>query len=115
MAASRIEGIFVPNMVPFDKDGKVNEPELRRYVNWLIEQGAPWAVSQRHDRRVRPLHGRRAASGMIAVIVEEVRGPHPDHRRRRRSQRPRDAARLASTTPASACGRARSWPPITTR
>ena len=36
MAASRIQGIFVPNMVPLDKEGEVNQPELRRYINWLI-------------------------------------------------------------------------------
>ena len=76
MAASRIQGIFVPNMIPFDKDGKVNEPELRRYINWLIAQGAHGLypngttgefirLSTEERRRV------------IAVIVEEVAGRIP--------------------------------------
>jgi dihydrodipicolinate synthase/N-acetylneuraminate lyase len=35
----RLRGIFTPNIVPLDKDGNINEPELRRYVDWLIDRG----------------------------------------------------------------------------
>lgn len=35
----RLEGIFTPNMVPLDERGNVNEAELRRYVDWLIDRG----------------------------------------------------------------------------
>jgi len=35
----KIRGIFTPNMVPLDERGNINEPELRRYVDWLIERG----------------------------------------------------------------------------
>ncbi len=34
-----IRGIFTPNIVPLRDDGSINEPELRRYVRWLIDQG----------------------------------------------------------------------------
>ncbi len=34
-----IEGIFVPSAVPFDESGRINEHELRRLTNWLIEKG----------------------------------------------------------------------------
>ena len=34
-----IRGIFTPNIVPLDADRKINEPELRRYVDWLIGRG----------------------------------------------------------------------------
>ncbi len=34
-----IRGIFTPNLVPFLDDGRINEPELRRLINWLIEKG----------------------------------------------------------------------------
>src|SRR5687768_12610136 len=37
--ASKLEGIFTPNMVPLDERGDINEAELRRYVDWLIQQG----------------------------------------------------------------------------
>ena len=37
--ATRLQGIFTPNLVPLDNAGEINEPELRRYVDWLIERG----------------------------------------------------------------------------
>lgn len=36
---TRLTGIFTPNLVPFDDRGDINESELRRYVDWLIERG----------------------------------------------------------------------------
>lgn len=35
----KIQGILTPNIVPFNADRSINEGELRRYVNWLIEKG----------------------------------------------------------------------------
>jgi len=37
--AEKLRGIFTPNMVPLDAQGRINEAELRRYVDWLIAQG----------------------------------------------------------------------------
>ena len=37
--AERITGIFTPNIVPLDDRRQIDEPELRRYVDWLIERG----------------------------------------------------------------------------
>lgn len=37
--AARLTGIFTPNMVPLDTRGEINESELRRYTNWLIQKG----------------------------------------------------------------------------
>jgi 4-hydroxy-tetrahydrodipicolinate synthase len=39
MSANRLTGIFTPNLVPQHADGEINEAELRRYVDWLIERG----------------------------------------------------------------------------
>ncbi|HZZ42564.1 MAG TPA: dihydrodipicolinate synthase family protein [Tepidisphaeraceae bacterium] len=36
---TRLEGIFTPHMVPLDQHGEINEAELRRYIDWLIERG----------------------------------------------------------------------------
>lgn len=36
---ARLAGIFTPNIVPLDDRGDINEPELRRYVDWLIDRG----------------------------------------------------------------------------
>ena len=38
-SSQRLSGIFTPNMVPLDSSGQINESELRRYVDWLIEKG----------------------------------------------------------------------------
>ena len=35
----KLHGIFTPNMVPLNDSGRIDEPELRRYVDWLIAGG----------------------------------------------------------------------------
>ncbi|MBL8223198.1 MAG: dihydrodipicolinate synthase family protein, partial [Bryobacterales bacterium] len=35
----KIEGIFTPLLVPLDEQDRINEPELRRFVSWLIDHG----------------------------------------------------------------------------
>lgn len=37
--SNRLKGIFTPNLVPLDSKGEINEGELRKYVDWLIERG----------------------------------------------------------------------------
>src|SRR5262245_27704885 len=39
MNSGKLQGIFTPNVVPLDSAGQINEAELRRYVDWLIERG----------------------------------------------------------------------------
>jgi 2-dehydro-3-deoxy-D-pentonate aldolase len=34
-----LRGVFTPNMTPLDDRGEINEAELRRYVDWLIDRG----------------------------------------------------------------------------
>ncbi len=36
---AKITGIFAPHMVPLDGGGRIDEAELRRYVDWLIAKG----------------------------------------------------------------------------
>ena len=35
----RFTGIYCPNVVPLDEAGEIDEPELRVYVDWLIDRG----------------------------------------------------------------------------
>lgn len=37
--ADKIEGIFTPHVVPLDAGGRIEEVELRRYLDWLIQKG----------------------------------------------------------------------------
>jgi len=39
MKSAPIQGIFTPNVVPLYDDHQINEEELRRYTDWLIEKG----------------------------------------------------------------------------
>ena len=37
--AEKIQGIFCPHMVPLDQTGSINETELRRLIDFLVEHG----------------------------------------------------------------------------
>src|SRR5947208_11579574 len=37
--SQRLSGIFTPHVIPLDARGQINEDELRRYIDWLIERG----------------------------------------------------------------------------
>jgi dihydrodipicolinate synthase/N-acetylneuraminate lyase len=39
LMADKITGILTPHMVPLDSKGGIDESELRRYVDWLIDRG----------------------------------------------------------------------------
>ena len=39
MTSRPLRGVFTPNLVPLDDRGDVDEGELRRYVDWLIDRG----------------------------------------------------------------------------
>ncbi|MEX1119893.1 MAG: dihydrodipicolinate synthase family protein, partial [Terrimicrobiaceae bacterium] len=34
-----LQGIFVPNIVPYHKDGTIHEEELRRIIRWIGGKG----------------------------------------------------------------------------
>lgn len=39
MKNQSLKGIFTPNMVPLDAQGRIDEAELARYIEWLINSG----------------------------------------------------------------------------
>src|SRR5436190_12651103 len=73
---SRLTGIFTPNLVPFDAHGEINEPELRRYVDWLIDRGVHGLYpngSTGEFTRFTVEERRR----IIAIVVDQTRGRVP--------------------------------------
>jgi 4-hydroxy-tetrahydrodipicolinate synthase len=73
---SRLQGIFTPNLVPLDADGEINEPELRRYVDWLIERGVHGLYpngSTGEFTRFTVEERRR----IVEIIADQVRGRVP--------------------------------------
>jgi len=71
-----IGGIYCPNIVPFNDDHSINEGELRRLVNWLIERGIGGLypngstgefIRLRFEERLR----------VVEIVVDEARGRVP--------------------------------------
>ncbi len=72
----RLQGIFTPNMVPLDQQGDINEAELRRYVDWLIEGGVHGLYpngSTSEFTRFTPQQRRR----IVQIIVDQTAGRVP--------------------------------------
>jgi 4-hydroxy-tetrahydrodipicolinate synthase len=74
--AAKLEGIFTPNLVPLDCHGEINEAELRRYVDWLIDRGVHGLYpngSTGEFTRFTPEERRR----IIKIVCDQVRGRVP--------------------------------------
>jgi 4-hydroxy-tetrahydrodipicolinate synthase len=72
----KLQGIFTPNMVPLDDRAQINEPELRRYVDWLIDGGVHGLYpngSTGEFTRFTPRERRR----IIEIIVDQTAGRVP--------------------------------------
>ena len=72
----KIQGIFTPNMVPLDGQGRIHEPELRRYVDWLIDRGVHGLYpngSTSEFTRFTPDERRQ----IVRIIVEQTAGRVP--------------------------------------
>ena len=74
--AAKLQGIFTPNLVPLDAQGEINEPELRRYTDWLIERGVHGLYpngSTGEFTRFTAEERRR----IIEIMVDQTRGRVP--------------------------------------
>jgi len=74
--SQKLEGIFTPNLVPLDSRGEINESELRRYVDWLIERGVHGLYpngSTGEFTRFTVEERRR----IVEIIADQVRGRVP--------------------------------------
>lgn len=72
----QLQGIFTPNMVPLDEAGQINEAELRRYIDWLIECGVHGLYpngSTGEFTRFTPDERRR----IVQIVCDQVRGRVP--------------------------------------
>ncbi|MGD9722749.1 MAG: dihydrodipicolinate synthase family protein [Pirellulales bacterium] len=72
----KLQGIFTPNIVPLDARGDINEPELRRYTDWLIERGVHGLYpngSTGEFTRFTQEERRR----VIAIMADQTRGRVP--------------------------------------
>jgi 4-hydroxy-tetrahydrodipicolinate synthase len=76
MPKDRLRGIFTPNIVPLDTSGGIDEQELRRYTDWLIERGVHGLYpngSTGEFTRFTPEERRR----IVAIMADQTRGRVP--------------------------------------
>ena len=71
-----IKGILTPNLVPFLDDGRINEPELRRMVHWLIEKGVSGLYPNGSTGEFIRLSFEERKR-VIQIVAEETRGRVP--------------------------------------
>src|SRR5512136_1440113 len=74
--AERITGILTPHIVPLDARGEINEGELRRYIDWMIERGVHGLYpngSTGEFTRFTPEERRR----IVKITCEEAAGRVP--------------------------------------
>src|ERR1700675_4492189 len=74
--SERLRGIFTPNLVPVDQHGEIQEAELRRYTDWLIERGVHGLYpngSTGEFTRFTPEERRR----ITAIMADQPRGRVP--------------------------------------
>ena len=73
---SSIRGIFTPNIVPFNEDHSINEHELRRLTDWLIERGVhglyPNGSTGEFTRLTAPERRR-----IVHIVTDEAAGRVP--------------------------------------
>jgi 4-hydroxy-tetrahydrodipicolinate synthase len=76
ISQASLRGIFTPNIVPLDDRGDIDEPELRRYTDWLIDKGVHGLYpngSTGEFTRFTPEERRR----IIAIMTDQARGRVP--------------------------------------
>jgi 4-hydroxy-tetrahydrodipicolinate synthase len=71
-----IRGILTPNLVPFRDDGRINEEELRRLINWLIAKGVSGLYPNGSTGEFIRLSFEERKR-VIQVVAEENRGRVP--------------------------------------
>lgn len=71
-----IKGIYTPNLVPFAEDGSINEAELRRLINWLIEKGVTGLYPNGSTGEFIRLSFEERQR-VIRIVAEEVHGRVP--------------------------------------
>lgn len=73
---TKLEGIFTPLLVPLDERGRIDEAELRRFVDWLIERGVHGLYpngSTGEFTRFTAEERRR----IVQIVAEQARGRVP--------------------------------------
>jgi 4-hydroxy-tetrahydrodipicolinate synthase len=72
----RIQGFFCPHIVPFTDEGRINEDELRKIVDWLIKKGVHGLYSNGSTGEFARLSFEERIR-VIEIIADENKGRVP--------------------------------------
>jgi 4-hydroxy-tetrahydrodipicolinate synthase len=76
MSKPRLEGVFVPHITPFQRDGELNEDALRKCVQFWVEGGLSGLVPCGSNGEA-PCLLREERKRVIEIVVDEVNGKVP--------------------------------------
>ncbi len=76
MPEIRLEGMFVPNVTPFKRDGDLDEESLRRCVRFWVESGVSGFVPCGSNGEA-PYLSREERKKVIETVLDEVDGKVP--------------------------------------
>ncbi len=72
-SSAAIQGIFVPNIVPYDERGRIHEDELRRIIRWLGDKGVTgFYPNGSMGEFIRLSYGERKR--VLKIVAEEAGG-----------------------------------------
>lgn len=76
MSKLRMEGIFVPHVTPFERDGEIDTNALRRLVRFWVENGLSGLVTCGSNGEA-PYLLREERRKVLEVVVDEANGKVP--------------------------------------
>ena len=76
MSKLRLEGVFVPHITPFQRNGEINEDALRQCVRFWIEGGLSGLVPCGSNGEA-PYLLKEERKRVIEIVVDEVNGKVP--------------------------------------
>ena len=76
MSRLRLEGVFVPHITPFQRNGEINEDALRQCVRFWVEEGLSGLVPCGSNGEA-PYLLKEERKRVIEIVVDEVNGKVP--------------------------------------
>src|SRR5215212_11330182 len=74
--ALNLEGLIPATVLPMTADAEIDEPQLRRYIRWVSEQG-PVALAINADTGEGPHLSHQEKVRVIEIVADELSGKLP--------------------------------------
>src|SRR3954451_6787538 len=74
--ALNLEGLIPATVLPMTADGEIDEPQLRRYIHWVSDQG-PVALAINVDTGEGPHLAHHEKMRVVEIVADELSGRLP--------------------------------------